>query len=445
MDKEQQIKAKKTFVVVAIILLVFMVAMLIFWEVFKYSIFIKTFNHVVQNIINVSGMSHWLAKGIVLFSIIPFFLAIIEVFKLRVRLNIFKKKPVRSYRKIAIVVIIIYIAAYLFGMFFMSKNIYFSHSEKDLKPTKYYAVTPEGLKFYDTPGRDPKYGTELKPVTPDVIERYERAKLGKKPKKVSTNLDTEFFDSITGEPRLWYFIDPTGNYEFYDQPGYQSVYLEELKPVNRQAILAYRESLEKKSEARATENRTAEAMAEKARLESARIYEETAKQNYLESNIDTAISNKANRKDVAVLIINKDKKSVSSNLGLLNDWVVESLNDGQTAGISGLFSEGFIENGNFEKVYQGRRGIVKDLNLEKCVDFILLGKEEEEYVQDSSLSDLYSCKIELEIKIISAESGEILGSSTFQAAGVGIDKEKAAIQASQRVADKPKTYILLKI
>ncbi len=445
MDNEQKDKTKKTFIVIAVILLVFIVAMLLFWQIFKYSIFIKTFNYVVQNIINVSGMSKWLAKGIVLLLIIPFFIAIIEAFKLRVKLNIFKKKPVRSYRKIAFVVIIGYVAGYFLSMYFMSKNTYFNHSESELKATKYYAVTPEGIKFYDTAGRDPKYGTELKPVTPDMIDKYERAKLGKKPKKVSIDQNTEYFDSITGEPKLWYFIDPKGNYEFYDQPGYQSIYFEELKPVNRQAILAYRESLEKESEARAAEDRTADALAEKTRLENARIEKETARRDYIESNVDTALSNTANRTDIAVLIISRDKKSGALNRGSLNDRLVESLNDGQTTGISGLFKEGFIENGNYEKVYQGKRSIVKDFGLEKYVDFILLGKEDEEYVQNPDLSDLYSCKMKLEIKILSAESGESLGSNTFQAAGVGIDKEKAAIQARQRVVEIAKPYILSKI
>lgn len=76
------------------------------------------------------------------------------------------------------------------------------------------------------------------------------------------------------------------------------------------------------------------------------------------------------------------------------------------------------------------------------VDYILLGKESEEYVQNPNLSDLYSCKIDLEFKIVSAKSGDVLGSSTYQMAGVGIDKEKAAIQARQRVAEKLKPYIV---
>jgi hypothetical protein len=442
MDQEKKDKTKKTFLVMAIIIAVFIVATLVFWEILKYSIFVKTFNYVVQNIIDISGMSHWLAKGIVILACIPFFLALIEVLKLRVKLNIFKKKPVRSYRKISFFVVILYIAAYFFCMFFMSKNTYFSHSGNDLKPTKYYAVTPEGLKFYDTPGRDPKYGKELKPVTPEMIDKYERAKLGKKPKKVSINQDTEYFDSITGEPKLWYFVDPTGNYEFYDQPGYQSIYLEELKPVNPQAILAFKESLEKKSKAQADENKKADAIAEKAILESTRIDKEKARRNYLESNIDTTIVKTANRTDVAILIINRDNESGTSKKGSLNDRIVESVNDRQTAGISGFFNEGFIENGNFKKVYQGRREVVKDLGLERYVDYILLGIEAEESIQNHNLSDLYSCKIEIEIKIISAKSGEVLGSSTCQGAGVGIDKEKAAIQARQRVAEKLKPYIL---
>jgi type II secretory pathway component PulF len=41
----------------------------------KFPIFVvkRTFNYATQNIVNISGLSHWLVKGILVFVLIPFY------------------------------------------------------------------------------------------------------------------------------------------------------------------------------------------------------------------------------------------------------------------------------------------------------------------------------------------------------------------------------------
>jgi hypothetical protein len=49
------------------------------------------------------------------------------------------------------------------------------------KPLLWYSEAPNGsIEFYDQPGFHPKYAQELKPVTPEVVVRYEKQAARKK-------------------------------------------------------------------------------------------------------------------------------------------------------------------------------------------------------------------------------------------------------------------------
>ncbi|MFQ6118578.1 MAG: hypothetical protein ACE5KE_01685 [Methanosarcinales archaeon] len=211
----------------SIILIIFLI------QIFKLVIFTKVFSYVTRNIINVTGMSPWLAKGLVIFLLIPFVWAILEVTKLKTRL--FKKG--KLYRKLGIFIIVSYIGLFFLSMFFLSRSTYFGYTKGEV--LKYYAITPEGIRFFDLPGRDPKWGIELKPVTPEIIEQYIRGKKGLKPKRINASKDTEFFDSITGESKVWYYKDSEGNYEFFDNHGFHPKYSVKLRPVTMEIIKDY--------------------------------------------------------------------------------------------------------------------------------------------------------------------------------------------------------------
>ena len=89
----------------------------------------------------------------------------------------------RKYIGAALVVTIIVI--YNLGLYGVTKSSYFDFSKG--KVTKWYASTPEGIRFFDSPGYDPKYGIELKPVTPQIIAGLEKKKRGMQPKELVFN------------------------------------------------------------------------------------------------------------------------------------------------------------------------------------------------------------------------------------------------------------------
>jgi len=430
-------RGPKLFLTLLVIFAIIIIAMILMVQIFQIVIVKKVYGYVVQNFINVSGMSPWLAKGLIILLLIPFVWAILEITRLMPRIRMpFSKKKVRSYRKLGVFVIISYIALFFISMFFLSRGTYFGHVGGEVM--KYYAITPEGLRFFDSPGFDPKYGIELKPVTPKMIDQYERSNRGMHPKQIEISKETEFFDTITGEPKVWFYIDKEGNYEFYDQPGFHPVYWEELKPVTKNVILAFKEKIKK------TEIEQKEIEAEKAKKK--RRQEDIARRRvYIEKYVNPIISNIAERVEISVLIIDEKKQDLSSSSILIADKLSQSITIGNKKGIFNLFRQEFIKNGNFKDLYQGNTNDIFNLNLKKNADYIVLGKKESSFSEDPRLGDLISCTLDLNLKIFSSQTGEIISTESFESAGVGVNNEKAEQQAINRIIKDVESFILNKV
>ena len=350
--------------------ILFVLLILFIWlltPILQFNIISKVFNYAVQNFINVTGMSTWLAKGIVIFLLIPFIWAILEITKFNIRL--LKKR--KSYRKLGILVIVFYFGMFFLSMFFLSRGTYFGHMKGEVM--KYYAVTTEGIRFFDSSGFDPKYGIELKPVTPKMIEQYERAKRGMHPKRIDTAKEIEFFDSITGKSKVWYYKNSEGNYEFYDQPGFHSVEWEELKSVTMEIILDYKKRLKQIEGERIKKLKDGE---EKRRLkekEKRRNEKLVMKRTYIESHINPVISNDPSRVEIAVLVAEKKTMDLSQSSRITGDKIGEKLTKENTKAVSNLFRNEFIKGRNFKVLYQGDIQDIFELELKNHIDYLILG------------------------------------------------------------------------
>ena len=78
-------------------------------------------------------------------------------------------KRMHKFNKFAWAGVLMYVAVFFLSISYFSQNINFRHDQKET--LKWYALTPEGVKYFDTPGIDPVYGIVLKPLTPDIIGR----------------------------------------------------------------------------------------------------------------------------------------------------------------------------------------------------------------------------------------------------------------------------------
>jgi hypothetical protein len=227
MKQKRMEMSKKTWLITGAVVLGLVLLSSMFFIPFEVAVIKEVYSVVVSEIVNTTGLSQTLVKGIVIVLLAPLLWIVPLLFKKR-----------HKYNKYAWLSVLGYFSVFFITMYFLTKDIVFRHDDKG--PLKWYALTPDGPKYYDSPGIDPVYGIKLKPVTPDVIRQLKLVGKGDfkqvDPEKVS------LFNPITGEPQAWYYQSGTGEYEFYDKPGYYPMSGEPLLPVTKEIYQAWLKS-----------------------------------------------------------------------------------------------------------------------------------------------------------------------------------------------------------
>lgn len=104
---------------------------------------------------------------------------------------------------------------------------------------KWYVWRDSKLIFSDSPGFDPVTRAKRKLVTPEIAQLWDRQQNRTAPHKLAGDLsDIDFFDPITGKPRVWYSREKNGDLLLYDGPGFSPLNGEELKPVTSEIVQA---------------------------------------------------------------------------------------------------------------------------------------------------------------------------------------------------------------
>ncbi len=210
---------KKRWLIIAAVIVGVILLSSIFFIPFEIAVIKGAYSYISNEIVSVTGLSHTLVQGLVLMLLAPL-LWMIPI--------LFRRK--HQYNKLAWFGVFGSISIFFISLFFLSQRIYFRHDNKEV--LKWYALTPEGVKYYDTPGIDPVYGIKLKPVTPEVIKRLKLLDNGDfkpvDPEKVN------WFHPVTGEPQVWYHYSEKNGYNFYDKPGYYPMTGEPLMEVTKE-------------------------------------------------------------------------------------------------------------------------------------------------------------------------------------------------------------------
>ncbi|OGZ02892.1 MAG: hypothetical protein A2430_02315 [Candidatus Liptonbacteria bacterium RIFOXYC1_FULL_36_8] len=121
---------------------------------------IPVFIYFSESLHNGFGMDVWLARAIVVMLVVPFYFS--------VRMSTSLKKSERAQ---GIVFLSVMLCLCFFALFMHTGEQFFNHQTGE--PIKWYAKTPEGYRFFDSPGYDPKYGIQLKPVGQEVVKEAE--------------------------------------------------------------------------------------------------------------------------------------------------------------------------------------------------------------------------------------------------------------------------------
>src|ERR1017187_1041272 len=242
---------------VVVVLVVACVAIILFWLWTSWHFVNSTIKYVVENLASHSGISTNLLYGIVIIATIPFFWAVTKCMHAMWLWQLGPGPGLRLYKSIYGVIIVVYVGVFFLAMYFVSR---------DSLAYKYCAATPEGIKTYDDAVKDPVYGVQAQPCTLDQIVEIRRADhpgMGPQRVQVGDARTFEFFDPITGHPRVWYFKDSNGEYKFFNQTGYDPGTHEPLREMDRQT----REDVIRLQEQRAA----APQLAEQQRVEQARL------------------------------------------------------------------------------------------------------------------------------------------------------------------------------
>jgi hypothetical protein len=113
------------------------------------------------------------------------------------------------------------------------------------EPVVWYSKGDAGqIELFDLMGFHPQTGEPLIPVTREIVEAWKQqnAKVVRRvPVRVDDPEKFGFFDPTTGIAKVWYWLSPSGTYEFYDGPGFHPQSGDQFKIVTREVIADWRQ------------------------------------------------------------------------------------------------------------------------------------------------------------------------------------------------------------
>lgn len=221
----------------------------------------KVYRGFVDTVANVTGLNAYLVTAVALLVFLPFYWAVKQVLY----------HPFSSRKRWAGIVVLLLIAVgYNVGLYAATKDASFGF--KSGVASKYYAVTPVGVRFFDRPGVDPNYGIPLQPVTRENIRDLELLRQGEfAPVDPAA---ARFFNPITGQAELWSVKDEQGFLVFYDKPGFDPRSGAALQPVTAGIYAEWKRARDAADQARKKAEEAAEAARRAALTEKARKAED---------------------------------------------------------------------------------------------------------------------------------------------------------------------------
>jgi len=321
----------------------------------------------------------------------------------------------KAKRRAARAIFTLYTAGYYLAMYFLTQNIYFAHGTGEA--IKYYAVTPEGYRFFDSPGFDPKYGMKLEKVTPDIARVYEMTK-GVPISSTPSNPDTmsAFFDPYTGAPATWYSQRPDGTLEFFKNPGYHPKYGTPLKPVTPEIIQQFE--------------------AQKAKLEVNKMHASQQREfeARLQKYLNPSAKMLAGKKSILLMVINEANGGRKQNKEYENDLKSLLMSHGLLIA-TGLFTPNFFADGYADALCGGQSKILNELLVNRYVDYLLLVQQKTDFSQDERLGGLISAKVNINFQILRS-TGELKQAGSLDESGIGSSERESVRNALSRIADK---------
>jgi hypothetical protein len=402
-------------IIILMIAIIFLVPIII---VLNYISLGLLLSHFFDTIADITGINKYLINALIFLLFVPFVMGISNIFSLN-----------SKRRKNGIIILVTIFIIYNLSLFFLTKDIYFTFSQGS--NLKWYALTPEGVKYFDRPGVDPDYGIKLKPVTPDIIKNLKLL--------VSSNykpvdpLTAQFFNPITGDAQLWYYKHTDGTFDFFDKPGYDPITGEALQPVTKIVYTEWENKFKLNKETNKNNTKGTEE-SKNARVEN--INSELNNSNKLGEVIEfnSTINNKiitSEKPSKIAFVIESNPINLNSASNEFSNKI--EINNYQI--IKDYFNNKFKSEGYFQKIYNGETTLIYKSRIFKDVNYLILGKLDFSFRKNASLDeDLISCDIDLSYKIFNKQG--LIMSDVINSIGAGFSEQLSSKQAIKILSEK---------
>jgi hypothetical protein len=312
----------------------------------------------------------------------------------------------------------------------------------DGDPLQCYVVTEEGVLWRDIRfrGLDPKTGHPCEPAEPELLPALERLdRLLRAGGRLEAFDPQGRFFAATGTPIVWFERTESGEYEFFDAPGFHPSTGRRLQPVSEANVQDWRQHEQEKAAAARRAAEEAARIAQerlRAQAEAARRAEEASKQAEAEKR------KQEHQAHMRRLVIAGGRDAAGATLGLviiprrpgnpLDRLAASQLPDRIAAAVGPqrqvlreMLAPAFIEEGHFARVYAGDATPLHEAEAFAHARRILLGEVTTSCTANDTVRPaLTSCRVTFAFRMLGAE-GMVLDAGELIETGPGFSAERA--------------------
>jgi len=225
-----------------------------------------------------------------------------------------------------------------------------------------------------------------------------------------------------GKARVWYYRSKDGRFELFNRKGYHPIYKGKLKPVTPEVVSQIEKQLKADEEIKRKETKS---------LEEERVVRDN--ENFLNRYLlSRSFLNMPESQEVVVIVIDEGVK-VSQDI---SQKIVALLKTKGVNATASLFTNSFVSDGIFEKIFKGDAGEVRKLELSKHSDHLILGKKLVNFTENPEMQNMITAKASIEIHIVSSKTGTIVDSFTITETGAGFSRATAEEMVIERILKK---------
>jgi hypothetical protein len=281
-------------------------------------------------------------------------------------------------------------------------------------------VTPEGLRSYVNLKRDPIYGLSTHPCTTQEIIDLRREKVSVPESQSISVTDARnypFFDSVTGQPKVWYSKRTDGSYALFDRPGSDPATGESLKPIDE----VVRQDLIRRQQSADQQHAQEEVQAAQRAQDAAAA-----------DLINVGIHRQSGVRQAAILIFSRDASSVTT----VESEVAEALKQRGVSPVLLFFKPAFLQHDRAERLFHGDWSAADGLNLAAHVNFVVIGSAASTFSSSSNLDNVMSAHTQIELQCFDTATHSSCGQSEINSDGAGFSQQEALGNSYSRAASQ---------